>query len=74
MAISKNYAHGPVPGQIPQGLTLIPLQCAYDPVCVLSLSNFSPEVVEPAALIMKGKLVVWVPMTLKLRVLTLIKV
>jgi len=52
MAISKNYAHEPVPGQIPQGLTLIALQRAYDPVCLLSLSNFSPEVVEPAALIM----------------------
>jgi hypothetical protein len=53
VVISKNYAHEPVPGQIPHSLTLIALQRAYDPVCVLSLSNFSPEVVEPAALIMR---------------------
>jgi len=53
MVISKNYAHEPVPGQIPHGLTLIALQRAYDPVCVLTLSNFSPEIVDAAALIMR---------------------
>jgi len=53
MVISKNYAQAPVPGQIPHGLTLIALQQLYNPVCVLSLSSFSPEVIEPAALIMR---------------------
>jgi hypothetical protein len=48
MVISKNYAHAPVPGQIPHGLTLIALQRPYNPVCVLGLSSFSPEVIQPA--------------------------